>query len=131
KSRKRNKLDVYVHENMLIGITYEKVGQTEKAKEFIQSYKDYIETDQTAYKQLGLSMYYAHFGDIDKAMEHFRAFSKEDNILYWVILFLTDDPIVDEFEKEPEFQEIWTKVKEKFWENNRKIREKLDEEGLL
>jgi TolB-like protein/AraC-like DNA-binding protein len=131
KSRKRQKLDVYVHENMLIGITYQNVGKVQEGKAFIESYREYLETDQTAYRQLGLSMYYAHLGDFDKAIEHLRLFAKEDNILYWVILFLQDDPIVDEFKKEPEFQEIWADVNRKFWENNRKIREKLDEEDLL
>jgi TolB-like protein/AraC-like DNA-binding protein/tetratricopeptide (TPR) repeat protein len=131
KMRKRNKLDIYTHENMLIGITFEKAGRVEEGRAFIQSYRDYLDTDQTAYKQLGLCMYHAHFGEFDTAMEHLRLFAKEDNILFWVILFLTEDPIVDEFKKEPEFQKIWASVNEKFWENNRRIREKLDEEELL
>jgi hypothetical protein len=47
-----------------------------------------------------------------------------------VILILKDDP-VDEFKKNPQFQEIWAGIKKKFWENYRKIRGKMEKEGLI
>ncbi|OOG74349.1 helix-turn-helix domain-containing protein [Algoriphagus sp. A40] len=128
--REEQKLDVYVHENMIIGEVYEKVGKAEQGKKFIQSYRDYLDGDQTVYKNLGLAVYNAHHGDFDRALEHLRLFAKEDNIQFWVILFLIDDPAMDEFKKNPEFQKIWAGVEKKFWDNNRKIREQLEEEGV-
>ena len=129
--REQQKLDVYVHENMIIGITYEKVGLPEKGREFIQSYKKYIEGDQTIYRTLGLSMYYAYMEDFDKALEYLKLFEKEDNILFWVVLFLPEDPIIDKFKHNPEFKRIWAEIDRKFWDNNSKIRRKLEEEELL
>ncbi|PZX58199.1 helix-turn-helix domain-containing protein [Algoriphagus chordae] len=129
--REQQKLDVYVHENMIIGVTYVKVGEIEKGQELIQSYKDYIESNQTIYRPLGLSTYYAYRGDYDKALDYLRLFSKEDNILFWVILFLPEDPTLDKFKENPEFKEIWAGIEKKFWDNNSKIRLQLEEEGLL
>lgn len=128
--REQQKLNVYVHENMLIGVVYEKVGNKERAKHLIQSYKNYLDRDQTIYKNLGMTMYYAHTGDFDRALSHFRLFAKEDNIQIWVILFLTQDPILDELKKNPEFQKIWGGIEKKFWDNNRRIREQLEEEEV-
>ncbi|MBN3582493.1 helix-turn-helix domain-containing protein [Algoriphagus aestuarii] len=123
-------LNVYVHENMIIGETYEKVGKPEKGKQFIESYRAYLEQDQTAYKNLGLTMYYAHEGDFDKALSYFKEFEKEDHIQYWVILFLPQDPLADKIIHEPEFQKIWKVVERKFWENNAEIRSRLEEKGI-
>ena len=131
QTRERQKLDVYVHENMIIGITYEKVGEIEKGREFVQSYKEYIDGDQTVYKSLGLSMYYAYKEDYDQALDYLRLFEKEDNILFWVILFLPEDPIIDKFKQNPEFKKIWADIDKKFWDNNSKIRRQLEEEELL
>jgi tetratricopeptide (TPR) repeat protein len=129
--RESKKLDVYKHENMLIGMVYEKMGQKAKAKEFIDSYKQYIETDQTAYKNLGLTMVYSREGDNVKALEHLRLFAKEDNIQYWIILFLDKDPLMTDTERLPESQKLLDEVEKKFWANHNKIKLTLAEKGLM
>lgn len=129
--REEQKLNVYVHENMLIGVVYEKVGKIQQGRKFIESYRAYLDKDQTAYKNLGLTMYYAHEGDFEKALTHFRLFAEEDHIQYWVILFLTKDPIADEIKNHPEFKKIWAGIEGKFWATNAEIRARLEEKGLL
>ncbi|WP_192349508.1 helix-turn-helix domain-containing protein [Algoriphagus sp. Y33] len=129
--RENNNLNVYVHENMLIGVVYEKMGKKEEGRGFIESYRNYLDNDQTAYKNLGLTMYYVHEGDFEKALSHFRLFSEEDHIQYWVILFLNQDPIADEIKNHPEFKKIWEGVEKKFWADNAETRTRLEEQGLL
>ncbi|WPR77774.1 helix-turn-helix domain-containing protein [Algoriphagus sp. NG3] len=129
--REQNNLNVYVHENMLIGVVYEQVGKMGEGRKFIESYRDYLDRDQTIYKNLGLTMYYAHEGDFKKALEHFRLFGKEDNIQYWIILFLNKDPMADKLKNHPEFKEIWEGVEEKFWRHNTETRARLEEQGLM
>ncbi len=128
--REMQKLDVYRHENMIIGHTYEKVGQTQKGKEFIENYRQYLDSDQTAYKELGLAMYYFHRGEVSRAMTHFRSFAQEDNIQYWIILFLQDDPMVDHVKDLPEFKQIMAEIDTKFWRTHQKILEELEEKGI-
>lgn len=129
--REEQKLNVYVHENQIIGEVYEKVGKKAEAEAFFKSYWEYIQKDQTIYKNLGLAMHYAHRRDFETALEHLRLFAKEDNIQVWVVLFLPQDPMVEEFKKLPEFQKIWEEIERKFWAKHRIIREKLAEEELL
>ncbi len=76
-------------------------------------------------------MHYAHRRDFETALEHLRLFAKEDNIQVWVVLFLPQDPMVEEFKKLPEFQKIWGEIERKFWAKHRIIREKHAEEELL
>ncbi|GAB3231868.1 helix-turn-helix domain-containing protein [Algoriphagus aestuariicola] len=128
--RNQQKLNVYVHENQIIGQVYQRVGKTAEAERLFQSYRQYIEKDQTIYKNLGLAMMYASDGKLDLALDYLRLFAEEDNIQLWVVLFLPQDPMVDELKKRREFREIWAGVEKKFWENNRKIQEQLQAEGL-
>lgn len=129
--REEQQLNVYVHENMLIGLVYQEMGKSEQGKMYIESYRQYLERDQTVYKNLGLTMYYAHEGQFEKALDYFRLFAEEDGIQYWVILFLNQDPLADEIKKRPEFQEIWSGVEDKFWATHARIRLSLEEKGLL
>jgi TolB-like protein/AraC-like DNA-binding protein/tetratricopeptide (TPR) repeat protein len=129
--REVNKLDVFEHENLVIGRVYELAGETEKAKDFYERYRHYVETDQTAYKNIGLAVYYCQMNDNVKALEHLRLFTKEDNIQYWVILFMDKGPELTETEASPEFKKLLEEVERKFWANHEKLKLKLEEQGLL
>jgi TolB-like protein/AraC-like DNA-binding protein/Tfp pilus assembly protein PilF len=123
-------LDVYIHEHLIIGIVYEKVGMEQKGKEFIESCRDFFENNETIYRELALGMYNFNIGETAKGMEYLRTFSKEDNIQFWIILFLTMDPILDDIKHLPEFKKIMDEIESRFWRNNQKIQEKLKEEGI-
>jgi len=129
--RDTHKLDVYEHENLVIGRVYELAGETEKAKEFYERYRRYVEADQTAYKNIGLAVYYCQMNDSAKALEHLRLFTQEDNIQYWVILFMDKGPELTETEASPEFKKLLQEVKRKFWANHEKLKLTLEEQGLL
>lgn len=129
--RDTHKLDVYEHENLVIGRVYELAGETEKAKEFYERYRRYVEADQTAYKNIGLAVYYCQMNDSAKALEHLRLFTKEDNIQYWVILFMDKGPELTETEASPEFKKLLKEVERKFWNNHEKLKLTLEEQGLL
>jgi tetratricopeptide (TPR) repeat protein len=123
-------LDVYVHEHMIIGLVFEKIGQRQKGKEYIESYRQFFESNQSVYRNLAFAMYYFHLGDIAKGLDYFSKFSKEDNIQYWIILFLPMDPILDDIKHLPEFKKVFADIEAGFWQNNKRIREKLEDERL-
>lgn len=129
--RDRYKLDVYRHENMNIGLVYEKMGEKEKGKAFIENYRQYLDTDQTAYKNLGLALYYCHANDSQKALEHLRLFACEDNIQYWIVLFIDNGPDKTKTEDLPEFKKLMREIEKKFWQNHEKLKARLAEEGVL
>lgn len=129
--REAYKLDVFEHENLIIGRVYEKMGEPEKAKAFFERYRHYLDTDQTAYKNIGLAVYYCQMNDSAKALEHLRLFTQEDNIQYWVILFMDKGPDLTETEGSPEFKMLLKEVERKFWANHNKLKLTLREQGLL
>lgn len=131
RMRETLKLDVYIHENMIIGVTYEKAGHPEAAQKLIESYRQFLETDQSAYKHAGLSMYYAHAGDREKSLEHLKLFAREDNIQYWLILFWDQDPIRDNLAGDKACDEVFKQINKKFWTQHEKLKGTLAEQGLL
>jgi TolB-like protein/AraC-like DNA-binding protein len=129
--REQQKLDVYQHEDMTIGVAYAKAGQIEKSKPFIESYRRYLERDQTAYKQLGLAAYFYFHGEEDKGLEHLKLFSKEDNVQYWIILFLWKDPMLEEVKNKKELKKVLKDIEDRFWKNHARLKEHLQEQELI
>lgn len=116
---------------MMIGMAYEKAGETRQAKVFIEDYHQYVESDQTAYRNLGLWAYYDYAGDMDKAVKHLRLFAKEDNIQYWIILFMREQPMPNSTNQNPECEKLLDEIEAKFWANHEKLKLTLEEKGLL
>jgi TolB-like protein/AraC-like DNA-binding protein len=130
-TRERLHMDVYRHENMIIAVTLKKAGESEKVEQLINSYKEFLEGDQSLYKPMGYAMIAFEKGDDAKGLEHFRKFAKEDDVQYWLILFLESDPMLDHVRETAEFKKIMKEVRDRFWANHNRIKLKLQEEGLL
>ena len=125
------KLNIFTSENAKIGYVYSKVGRKAEAEELFAEYKAYAEIDNSIYKDVNLSMYYAYKGNSTKAIEHLRMFSKEDNYFYWIVLFLAIDPLVDNIKDLPEFKALEKEIEENFWLRHNEIKSALEEKGLL
>lgn len=129
--REHGNLDVYVHENLIIGDVYLRAGHKEKAKEFVESYKHYIDNEKSIYKSLGLASYYAYRHDTKKVVEYMKLAAKEENYMYWVVLFCDKDPQFESVTNIPEVKQAVEIIKKKFWDNHKKIKSTLEEKGLL
>jgi TolB-like protein/AraC-like DNA-binding protein/Tfp pilus assembly protein PilF len=128
--KKSQNMEIFKGEDLRIAIVLDTMGFPEESKEYVRSYKEFAESDQTLYKHLYLTAYFAYIGDNETAIEHTRHFAKEENYLYWVLLWDVD-PIMTTLTKEPEFIQLMKGVESKFWESHRKIRADLEEQGLL
>jgi TolB-like protein/AraC-like DNA-binding protein/predicted Zn-dependent protease len=128
--RNTYKLDIYRHESLRIAYTLLQLGEKEKAEEFVKTFKQYADNDRSIYKHLLLSSYYVYRNNNEKAIEHLRLFSKEEDFLYWVLIF-KDDPLTAKIKDLPEVKEIMTELEQKFWKRHEKVKEKLEEEELI
>lgn len=124
-------LDIYEHKKSQIAFVYDKMGFTEEAKNYYESYREYAENDQSIYRHLALGMFEAQMGNKKKALEHFRLFTQEDNYHYWTILFTAQDPMVESIKNDPEFKRIMIELETKFWKNHHRIKNNLEKNGLL
>ena len=129
--RESKQLDVYQHENLLIGTVLKKMGHHEKAARYFQEYKNLADSNESSYKPLLLAGYYTHMGDQDQALEQMRLFSQEDNIQYWIVLFIECDPLMAPMLATAAGREAIAKIKTKFWKNHAEIKARLEKESLI
>ncbi len=129
--KKLYKLEMFPAEDAKIAVVWDKIGMKAESEALFNTYLEYAENDRSIYKDLSIAMYYSYKGDSQKALEHLKLFSQQDNYHYWTILFLKMDPLVDNIKALPEFQQLMDGIEKKFWENHKKIKVTLEEKKLL
>ncbi len=129
-ARDSQKLKLYEHEDAKIAFVYRKRGKLKEAQRFIQSYSDYCEQDESIYKSASLAVKYAYQQKNELALKELAEFSEQHNFQYWFLL-LEDDPLMASLQKIPEYQKLMQNIKNRFWEDHRKLRAVLEEKGLL
>jgi TolB-like protein/AraC-like DNA-binding protein len=122
--RKMLKMDLFHVEDMRIADVFERKGLKAEAEELKQSYKKYCDETRTIYKDVCLAMYYAHEGDMSKAVEYMQRFAGHDNFVYWILL-MKDDPESEKFMKNPEFRKAFETVEKKFWKTHEEIKAEM------
>jgi len=128
--RNLNKLDIYKHEDVRIAYVLEKAGDEAGAEMYLKSYKAFAENDRSLYKDLFLCGYFTYVGDTGKAIEHLKLFSKEEDFLFWVLIF-DQEPMLDDFKEIPEAKAAFKRITDNFWEKHEVLKAKLKEEGLI
>lgn len=129
--RESRQMDVYRHENLTIAHVLAEVGLHEKSEELLKDYKAFIDTDKSIYRDLGLTAYYTYIGEHEKAVEYMKLFSKQDNVQYWIILFMEEDPGIEPIKNNPEFQKSLKETKARFWKMHKTLKTILSDKGLL
>jgi TolB-like protein/AraC-like DNA-binding protein/Tfp pilus assembly protein PilF len=129
--RESRQMDIYRHENLTIAHVLAEVGLQEKSAELVKDYKTFIDADKSMYHDLGLAAYYTYMGDQAKAVEYMKLFSKEDNVQYWIILFMEEDPSLQPIMKNPEFQKYLKETKARFWKRHETLKTTLIDQGLI
>lgn len=129
--RNAYKLNIYPGEDAKIGYVFHHMGFHEEGDRLFADYLDFAEKDQSIYKNLSFSMYYAWKGDTEKALDYMELFSQEDNYQYWIVLFLEIDPLVDNLKELPRFKKLMHNMEVQFWEYHYQTKEYLEQEGLI
>ena len=129
--RKAYDLDVYHVEDAKIAVVMAETGRKEEADELMDGFKELAENDQTIYKNINLAIYYSYSGEKEKAIEHLKLFSQQENYHYWTIVFIPIDPLVDNIKNLPEFQELFEIVNSHFWKNHERLKETLKGKNLI
>ena len=129
--KKLYKLEMFPSEDAKIAVVWDKIGMKAESDALFNTYLGYAENDRSIYKDLSIAMYHSYKGDTQKALEHLKLFSQQDNYHYWTILFLEIDPLVDTLKELPEFQQLMDAIEKKFWEMHEKIKGSLEGKKLL
>jgi len=126
-----NKIDLYPAENIKIAYTYNKMGFSKKAEQYLSKYKDYLEEDESIYKEASIAMLYLYENMPDKGIEAYNKFSLQDGFQYWVLLFMKEDPLFKQLQNHPKYEETIEKIEMRFWEKHKKLKGTLEKEKLL
>jgi len=129
--RETQRIDIFKHDNLKMGIVLSKMGFDKKSEDFVKSFKDYADQDRSITKHMNLAMYYSQQGDAQKAIDHMKLFLKEDNYPYRILLFDMHDPAFDAIKHLPEFKKILRDIETKFWDRHKEISATLEKKGLL
>lgn len=123
--------DVYAAENSKIAFVLRQLGQSDEAQKYLNLYHDFLPKDESIYGNLGYASYFASTGAVDKGIEHLKAFAKAQNFQYWVVLFLEDDPIMQQMTGHPQYKATIEKINDQFWKQHQRIKKELVEVGVL
>jgi hypothetical protein len=63
-------------------------------------------------------------------VEHLRLFSKENNYVYWILLY-DMDPVFDGVKEHPEFKKVMHDIEARFWKTHNEIKVMLEKKELL
>lgn len=130
KAREDNGLNSYMEENIKIAEVYKKMGLGAEAEKLFSDYSAYCENDQSSYRSVNLVWKYAYEGKINEAIEQLKIFSGLENYPYWYLL-IEDEPMIKRLKSHPDFESIMQKIKNRFWENQTKLRKSLEVKGLI
>ncbi len=128
--RKTSQLEVFQQVDLTIATVLSKMGLEKEAENYVASFKEFADNDQSIYKHMHLAMYHLYQKNSQKAMEHLKLFAQEDNYQYWILL-LPQDPIMDPIRNHPDFKDVINTIESKFWDRHREIKASLEEKGLL
>lgn len=123
-------LDLYKEENLRIARVFAKKGLTQEADALMKSFKQCADNNRSVYKDALLSMYYANTGDNTKALDYLKRFAQKDNYMYWILL-MEIDPEADSIMNHPDFKKAMRDIEKTFWEDHKKIQERLKRKGLI
>lgn len=128
--KERLRLEIFNEEYLNISLVYAQMGEEKLADEYRKKFKEFADSNQSSiYLHLFRGLYFSNTGETKKAIEELDLFSKENNFQYWVLL-VEDDPLVDPLKNIPEFKVVIEKIKKRFWDNHKKIRDDLEDKGL-
>lgn len=130
-ARTKYGLDMYPQEDIKIAWVYQKQGLDSLAAAFFESYATYCENDESIYKSASLASKFAFEGKNKQAIEQLKIFATQNDIQYWILVFMEIDPIIEPLKSHPEFDAVMKKIEDQFWANQAKLRKSLKEKGLL
>ena len=118
--------EVYRSEYSKIAFVLQQLGKPQEAQKYQELYLEFIKKDQSIYSDLSYSAYYALSGKTDQGIKHLKAFSEKQNLQYWIVLFLEDDPIIEQLSNHPDYPNILKKINTQFWEQHHELEKKLN-----
>jgi len=122
--------NAFVAEDISLAYLYREKGMLEKAERFEKSFEAQCEKDQTIYKSAYKALLHAYRAEDNQAIAQLEEFAAQDNFQYWFLL-MDEDPMMESVLKHQQAPKVFKKIKQVFWDNHDRLKEKLESEGLI
>jgi TolB-like protein/AraC-like DNA-binding protein len=120
-------LQMYKDEDVLIAYVLRTIGDTATASVLMESYDAWVAQDQSIYKSLHQAFSAIYHGHEEDAMTFMKAFSRQENIMYWVPAFLGKDPLFMELSDQPGYDQLLNDLNQRFEKDkNRRIQKLIE-----
>ncbi len=129
-ARKLYGLNSYLHENAKIAYVYKLKGMEEEAALLFQEYVDYCNAESSIYQDAFKAVQFAYLGKNDSAMQALNRFAQAEHFQYWFIL-LRDEPLLKPLRDHPDFDQVFSQIDSRFWEDHELLKKELTDKGLL
>ncbi|MEM6377247.1 MAG: helix-turn-helix domain-containing protein [Bacteroidota bacterium] len=129
-AREENGLNIHRQENIKIAEVYKRMGLNAEAEQLFNDFAAYCAEDQSPYRSINLVWKYVYEGKIAEAIEQFKLFAEVENHPYWFLL-IEDEPMIKRLKSHPAFKPTMQKIKDRFWDNQTKLRSSLNAKGLV
>ena len=126
-----NGINMFPQEKIKMAIVYTKIGDTAKAQEFLADYDEYLKNDNSIYKPASQAIKYLYQGKLEKAMDQYKIFASKSDFQYWVVLFLEEEPLLNDLKSHGDYKVTMQKIYDQFWEDHETVKKKLKENGLI
>jgi hypothetical protein len=70
-------------------------------------------------------------GDKERAFKELKLFAEEDEFSLWLIMFLEDDPLLEEISDTKEYKEFMNVLRKKFDQRHERLKKTLKEKKLI
>jgi tetratricopeptide (TPR) repeat protein len=128
--RETYQLDIFRHEFLTMAAVCRELGKSDEAERLLKEYKQFADESKTRYKHLHLAMYYVYLNDTEKALEHLGLFANEHNFSSLTLL-MPEDPLLESLKNNPEFIRLMKKIEDQFWRDHKRLRDRMEEKGLI
>ncbi|QNL20440.1 helix-turn-helix domain-containing protein [Hyphobacterium sp. CCMP332] len=123
-------LNLFQEEDLTIALVARHVGDTQMAKERHDLYSKYVNENENTYTNLQKALLYMYEGKENEALNAFDKFSKENNILYFVVKWIDQDELFEPIANNPRFKASMKKMRMNFEKTKARRIQMLKEKGL-
>jgi TolB-like protein/AraC-like DNA-binding protein/Tfp pilus assembly protein PilF len=114
-------MNILRYEYLRVAIAHEQTGDTAKAHYYLDQFQDFVEQDQSIYKELNEASLLLHRGRKQEVLDALTRFADTHDYFVYLLLLIDTDPLYESIQNEPAFRAAYKKLNDNFWRNHKRI----------
>jgi TolB-like protein/AraC-like DNA-binding protein/tetratricopeptide (TPR) repeat protein len=120
---KRFHMNILRSEYVHIAVAHEHAGDTAKARYYLDQFQDWVDEDQSIYKELNEASLLLQRGRKQEVLDILTRFADTHDYFVYLLLLIDADPTFESVHAEPAFRAAYKKLSDNFWRNHKRLDE--------